>query len=187
MKDQINQGNYYLNNAYLKLFNFYEFYKKQVESAIIASEEEQKRAANIKASAKLKSTSGKDLQEYLSKILTAGRSNEPEITYFLFSLTTVFFSLTEFVFEALYAFEHPKLTKEEFKEKNWYERFTIFFPLDQDKTITKLYQSFIDMKRNFRNPLTHELSDEAGILIPIQGIGLIPLSFALLRFESLRL
>lgn len=178
MKNQVVRGNYYLNNSFHTLLGFYKFYKRQLQYTIRLNEKnEQERAIMRKPASEAKSLVEKDFQEFLQRLSATKRSTEPEIMYFLYGLMTIFFSLTDFLFEVLYAFERPNLTKVEFEKKSWYEKFRMFFPLTQDKTIAKLYGSFIDIKRNFRNPLTHGLTDESGILVPVKKVGLFPLSF----------
>lgn len=191
MNIQVKRGNFSINNSFNKLFKFFVFYKTEVDAAIKAYDAEQKKIENIRKTTKPKSLSVKNIQDYFTKVLFPGSPKENEITYFTYAMITIFFSLTEFLFETLYAFERPNLTIDEFKKKYWNEKFNIFFPIDSDKKITKIYWELIEIKRNYRNPLTHGLLDESGFLVPLKNIGLVPLSYGnpskKLNYESVEI
>jgi len=102
---------------------------------------------------------------------------ENEITAYSFALILSFFSLMEFLLDVFYAFEQPHIKFSVFKKKKWDERFKLIFDLNKEKDIKQIYDEVKEIKREYRNPLTHGLYKEANLLVKFPYIGLIPLSY----------
>jgi hypothetical protein len=88
-----------------------------------------------------------------------------------------FFSLLEFLLDVLYAFEQHNEKFFEFRKKNWNIRFKSLLNFNKHKELKRIYEELLSIKKNYRNPLTHGLTNEISLLVPLASVGLIPLSY----------
>ncbi len=161
-----NRGDFYLNNVYHKLFPIYEFYKKKIYEIIKSYDK------------KTKKLNPKNLSDILNPII----ERQKEIANYSFSLLLSFFSLTEFLFDVIYIFKKSGEGFFDFKELDWKKRFKVTFDL-KDKEIKDFYEKFIAIRKKYRNPLTHGLTNEASLLVKWPSIGLVPISYKYLLNE----
>jgi hypothetical protein len=157
LEQKINEGDSYLNNAYVKLYPIFRFYELRLSESIEMSDSPQK-------------------QEGLADMLNMDFKSNKEIGNYCFALMTSFFSLTEFIFEVFYLFEPKSVSLADFNIRKWHEKFKLLFPIEKSTKLKSLYDNFIDIKNNYRNPLTHGLLNRDAYLIPIAG-KMIPYSY----------
>ena len=93
-----------------------------------------------------------------------------------------FYSYLEFIFDVIYAFEQPNIDFWEFRKKPWVDRFKIVFDL-KVKDINEMYLKLSEYRNKYRNPLSHGLTNEISVLVPLSGSGLVPLSYHFLSNE----
>lgn len=165
LKLEIASGNFYLNNFYHKLKSIYDFYEEKVLETI-------KECENFKKEIK----KSQDIS-YVIKNLNIKLTYNKTLSKFSFALILSFFSLLEFLFDVIYAFEQPHIPFLEFKKKTWDDRFKIIFPINKDKDLKSLYDKLKYIKDDYRNPLAHGLINESSLLFPLPHIGLVPLSY----------
>ncbi len=167
LKSEVEKGNFYLNNVCHKLSSILEFYKKSV-------------LENLEHLDKLKKNS--NLNNFV-EILNERTRYENIISICSFSLILSFFSLLEFILDVMYAFEQPRIDFFNYRKRSLKERFKLVFDISKNKELKKLYDEIINLKGNYRNPLTHGLTNEVGLLVPSSYYGLIPLSYEYLMKE----
>ncbi len=157
LEQEINKGNYYLNNAYVKLYPIFRFYESKLKESIERSDHAQK-------------------YDMIIDILNVTFGSGKEIGNYCFALMGSFFSLTEFIFEVIYLFEPKNSSLEDFSARKWHEKFKLLFPIEKNPKLKSMYDYFIGVKNNYRNPLSHGLLNKDAYLIPIAG-KLIPYSY----------
>lgn len=109
---------------------------------------------------------------------------EREISNYSFALITIFFSMLEFLLETFYLFQERKMGLKKFKSmSSWELKFKYIFPIQSDKYIKKIYDSFREVKSKYRNPLNHGLLNEINYLVPFPPYGLKPISYEYLTDE----
>ncbi len=91
---------------------------------------------------------------------------------------TFYFAYMEVVMDVLF----PFLDKQpadflDFRSRSWDERFKETFPVADDKALKGIYDGLLDFGRRIRGVVVHGYSGEEGILIPLRGIGLVPISY----------
>lgn len=94
-------------------------------------------------------------------------------------MVSFFFSYIEFLMDTLFIF-YPVASKtlHDFQEQAWRERFTTAFPMSKDKEIEKIYRNLLDIRDGWRNVIEHGFrSKEESLLIPLSGLGLVPISY----------
>lgn len=167
----IKKNNFYFNNVYRKLYNYYNFYYKKVNNGL-------RRVEKVRLSTKkeqIKTPFGE-----MSSIILADRKTGEDIPYFTFALMNSFFSLLEFWLDIFVIFEKPSINFLDFKKKNWQDKFKLVFDIS-DAEIKNIYGKLLDIKRKYRNPLSHGLNSEVSLLVAVPGEGLIPLSYEFLK------
>jgi len=186
LKQKVDIGDYHINNAHRKLVDIFEFHLDRTREVIIGYDLAMKKIGkmkppNLKPPKMPRKGIGivrnTGLSKYLNTVYRLRTQSARAITSHCFAMITSFYSLTEFLLEAIYAFERSRLPLEDFRKLEWNERFKLLFPIDNNKELRQFYNSFIDIKRNYRNPLTHGLADEAGRLVWLDFAGLVPLSY----------
>jgi len=165
-KKTIDQGEFYINNGYGKLSRIYEFYVSEVRSALDKL---------LKFQAKM-ATEKSDLKNF------ARRHNkrlglENILTYRCIPMMMAFFSLLEFILDVFYAFEQPALSFFDFRRLTWQERLKKVVSLKPGTDMTHLYERLVNIKTQYRHPLTHGLTNESSLLVPFPFAGLVPVSY----------
>jgi len=187
LRSQVEKNNFYLNNSYHKLNSFYKFFQERLLESIKDFELAEKQAQKPSSSSKtpLHGLIGSEahITEYFEKKIGYAYTKPPVITSYTFSLMSFFYSLLDFLFNAIYAFEGQKIKFTEFKKMRWEEKFRLLFPVDKNGELNAFFSNFVKIKREYRNPLTHGLSDDTSILIPFPKIGLIPTSYEYLSHK----
>ena len=95
------------------------------------------------------------------------------------AMVSFFFSYIEFLMDTLYIF-YPVASKtlHDFQEQSWRERFKTVFPVDKDKDLGKIYRKLLEIREGWRNVIEHGFrSKEESLLIPLPGLGLVPISY----------
>lgn len=170
-KSKSSKYEFFLNNHYSKLYSYYDFYRKKTIAAIndykkiLLTLKKKKKEIDI-----IKFTSG--LFKY-----------EDAVSKYCFSLILSFFSLLEFLLIAFYVFEQKNITLKRFEKFNkdeglrWNEKFKIIFNIQNNQILNSVYQHLFKIKKIYRNPLTHGMTNELSILIYLPAVGLVPRSY----------
>lgn len=187
LKEKVENGDYYINNAYHKLREIFIFYMKKTQEAIKEHESALKKLESMEPPEDPKPpeidgkgimiSRDKPLENYLNEVYRLETVPLKVITHYSLAMITSFYSLTEFLLEAMYAFEQSKKPRDEFAELRWNEKFKLLFPINAKRELGKFYNSFVEIKRDYRNPLTHGLADEEGRLVWLDFAGLVPVSY----------
>jgi hypothetical protein len=162
----IQKDEFWIKNNYGSLTASYEFFLEEAESAADA----------------LRSFEGTPEQDKFDLDVMTARINERFrleriLAFRCIPLITSFFSLLEFLLDAFFAFEQPALTFLEFRQLNWQERFKLAVRLDGGSRLLQPYEQISRIKSEFRNPLTHGLTNESALLVPVPFGGLVPVSY----------
>ncbi len=165
-KKQIDQGEFYINNSYGKLRRMYEFYVSEVQSAFY----------NLMAF-QTKLTTEKHDFKGISDRSDERLHLENAITYRSFPMMLSFFSLLEFILDVFYAFGQPELLFDDFHCLTWQERFKKVVSLKPRTDMTALYEKLVNIKTQYRNPLTHGLTNKSSLLVLFPFAGLVPVSY----------
>lgn len=162
---EISKENFYLKNSYNELISIYEFYKEKY----IEKEKELENLENGETNLQ-----NNNFTDSINKELELERESQ----YYIFSLVTSFFSLSEFIFISILCFSEENISYKKFENLSWSERFLKIFDIKSDNRIHKLYDSLLEIRRDYRNPLSHGLwSRYEQLLVPFKGVGLIPISY----------
>lgn len=172
LKSEVEKERFYLNNVYPKLSSIYKFYEQKVLDTI---GEYEKFENDIKKPEKIP-----DITENLNIKLTL----QETISKYSFALILSFFSFLEFLLDVIYAFEQPNKKFFEFRKENLNDRFRLAFSINKNKELKRLYDSLINIKTNYRNPLAHGLTNEVNLLVPLPSAGLVPLSYEYLSDKT---
>ena len=158
--------NFFLNNNNSKLTYLYSYYKSKILEIIDTIETITESLDIIK-----------DIKIHFKKISQI-KEKEKLILAYAFPFLLSFFSYLEFILDSFFSFNKKGITYFEFSEKEWDKKFKFVFDLTKNKELKKIYEEILKIKKNYRNPLTHGLTDkEKSILIPIDNFGLVPFSF----------
>lgn len=165
LKIEVEKGKFYLNNMFRKLSSIFHFFEEKILCTVKEYDE-----------FVAKKKKGKSISS-LTHSLGVIQNYERTISNYSFALISAFFSLLEFLLDAIYAFEKPKNEFFEYRKKEWRDRFKLVFPVGQNKIIKSLYDEFIKIREEYRNPLSHGLTNEVNLLVHLPGSGLVPLSY----------
>jgi hypothetical protein len=172
LKPEVEKENFYLTNVYHKLSSLYSFYAEKIKETITDYEKFESKKEKLKSS------------PHIAKTLNTRVGFESTILNYSFSLILSFFSILEFILDVLYAFEQPSIKYTEYKKRYWNERFKIVFDIKSNKKIKLLFDEFIRIKEDYRNPLSHGLTNEVNLLVHLPNTGLIPLSYEYLSHTA---
>ena len=174
LKIEITKERFYLKNMYNQLLSIYQFYEDKVLATI---ENLQEAVAPENAHPK------EDILDIIGEILTPVITKETLAKY-SFALILSFFSLLEFLLDAMYLFQERNIKFLEFKKKPFVDRFKLTLPINENDELKHIYDSILNIKNHYRNPLAHGLTDEVVLLIPRTNIGLMPLSYKYISKET---
>lgn len=166
LKLNLENDNFYINNVYNKLISTFNFF----ENKILESEREFEKLE----------IENRNINNYFNFIVNVYNKKfniENKLSKYTFALILSFFSILEFILDVFFIFENHKKKFLEFKKEKWIKRFKIVFNLKNNIKIKKLYDELINIKNNYRNPLSHGLYNEVNILVFLPTIGLVPLSY----------
>jgi hypothetical protein len=166
LKKKINDEKFWLHNGFSSLKAAYDFYAKELGQAIAALQKTVERQAKTKPS----------IGQWAKRMNEKARV-ELIVSYRAFPLLVSFFSLLEFLLDVFYAFERPAMSFFAFRKLNWQDRFKAVVQLPSGSEILKSYEKLLRLKRLFRNPLTHGLTNETSLLVPVPFGGLVPASY----------
>lgn len=95
------------------------------------------------------------------------------------AMVSFFFSYIEFLMDTLYIFYPAEsMAFHDFQEQPWRERFKTVFPVDNDQHIGRIYRKLLEIRDGWRNVIEHGFrSKEESLLIPLPGIGFVPISY----------
>jgi hypothetical protein len=163
---KIDQEYFWIHNGYSELRAAYEFYANELREAM-ARLQKSTGEAPVPAG-----TIDASLDAWAERVWL-----EKVVSYRAFPLLVSFFSLLEFLLDVFYAFERPPLSFLEFRKLNWQDRFKAAIHLPPGGEILRRYERLLQIRRLFRNPLTHGLTNETSLLVPFQYGGLVPVSY----------
>lgn len=168
LEKELLKDNFFLKNSYNDLISIYQFYKekyvktRKILNSFVKSEHD----SNIG----------------IADLLNKRWSLERESQYYMFALVISFFSLSEFLLIPMLCFSEKKISYYEFKELSWSERFLEIFDIKSSKEISQIYTNLLEIRRDYRNPLSHGLwSDYEQLLVPFKNFGLVPISYEFMK------
>lgn len=182
LKQMVEVENFFVKNSYNRIRSLYEFFRNETEKAL-----QEKENAIPKYN--------KD--QIPEEIFDNGESNINLIAimridpYFLAknkafyntcSMVDFFFSYTELLFDILFAFNSTKtMTYHQFRNLSWKERFNIATnnKISKNPEIEKLYRKLLYVKDTWRDIVLHGFAGEEALLVPLNGVGLVPISYEL--------
>jgi hypothetical protein len=98
-------------------------------------------------------------------------------------MINAFYSYSEFLLDVIYAFEQPEVDFWEFRKMCWEDRLKILLNV-KHKDLNEIYKKMVSYRKQYRNPLSHGLTNEISILVNLdKNSGLIPLSYQHLSNE----
>ena len=166
LKKKISEEKFWIHNGYSGLRAAFDFYAKELRGAIAELD------TTLERHAKSKPT----LEKHFER-LNERADLERIVSYRAFPLFVSFFSLLEFILDAFYAFQRPSISFFEFRRKVWEERFKKLVPLAPGSDVLRKYEQLFRIKALFRNPLTHGLTNETSLLVPVPFGGLVPVTY----------
>ncbi len=160
-KELITNDEFFINNAYIKLRTIYEFHAAEVQSALDQLVSLEARQDSMVRAHRINETL------HLEKNIVCRAT----------PMMVSFFSLLEFVLDVFYAFEQPDIPFLGFRGLDWASRFKKVATLEPRTEMTRFYEDFVNIKKKYRNPLTHGLTGESSLLVPFPFAGLVPISY----------
>jgi len=170
LRKKIDQENFWIENGYLWLRETYEFYLAEARDA------RDQLQLCIAKSVHSEDSVHDRVQSVLHHIGEL-RERETVLAYRAFPVFTSFFSLLEFLFDVFFAFQRPNTSFWEFRQLAWQDRLKAVVPLLPASELVKNYDKVIRIKSNYRNPLTHGLTNLTTLLVPVRFGGLVPVSY----------
>ena len=162
----IEKGEFWINNSYHSLRSSYDFFRDETEASLNALE-------TFESAPQIEN----DGMEGITERFNEGMRHKRIITYRSIPLINSFFSLLEFLLDAFFSFEQPTGTFLEFRQLNWQDRMKLVVLLEPGSNILKCYEQIVRIKTDFRNPLTHGLTNKSVLLVPVPFGGLVPVSY----------
>ncbi len=166
LANHIQNGEFWIKNNYHSLLASYEFFFEEAESA-----------ADAWRSFEAVPEREKFDMDAITARLNERLRLEQILAFRCMPLISSFYSLLEFLLDAFFAFEQPNCTFFEFRRLNWQERFKLVARLEPGSNLLKCYEQISRIKSEFRNPLTHGLTNESALLVPVPFGGLVPVSY----------
>ena len=168
------------------LLNIYNFFKGELDDSIHEFETFKNGSEN---KIKIEETNGEEIEiEVMGKktvikpmklfLNIEGFTHyEKSISNYTFALMATFYSILEFILDSFYLFSAKTVSFLDYKKQNWYEKYKIIFPIDTNKTFKIIYDKLRQIKKRYRNPLIHGLTENSSLLVPIPNSGLVPISY----------
>lgn len=181
LKHEIEVSNFFLHNSYYKIRPLYEYFRGQGERIDREKKEfvAKNQAARVSAQREGNFKSGLEL---LARSL-AEQSNqlaelERTLSYNAAAMIVFYFAYTELLLDILHAFEPFRgQTFQEFRSAKWSDRFKSVLSVSKDKELARIYQALLEIKQNYRDAVVHGYGDAEALLVPLKGIGLVPISY----------
>jgi hypothetical protein len=162
LMEKVLAGNFFIDNSqsYIHLRRHFERLKKDLNRQLVQSEMR------------------KEFSK-LSDLLNFQQESTLRIEEICFSLLNVFFSLTDFIFVIFDIMEDNAPTwknSNKFMHLNWNEKFKKVLDVKNNQ-IKFFYDKLLDFKNTIRNPFSHGIIGEYSLLVHLDVIGLVPLSY----------
>lgn len=173
LKEKLKTGDFFFNNAFKKLYPIYSFYLQKLDEL----KEEWRKAETEVIEEEIESGFGKVTTK---RFIDHKRIKEVESSYYFFPLISIYYSILEFLLDIFKCLDEPGIDYVEFRSLSWKDRFKSVFDLE-DAELKKIYDVIVEIKDSYRNPLTHGLNNEVNLLVPIEGEGIVPISYEFLN------
>jgi hypothetical protein len=154
-KEEVDSGQFFLDNSYLKVRNAYEHFKAELLA---------------------KRTIPEGTSNLGDRLNAAMRDMEAR-TYSGCAAVAFYFSALETILDIGYALGSQGVSYAEFRALPWQERMAHSLPVGSDAELGKIHGRLLRVKREIRDRVLHGLGGEQSILLPTPGIGLIPVSY----------
>lgn len=178
--------NYFLLSSYNKLLNIYNFFKNKLEESM----KDLEKFKEIGKNEEFRINFNNPIEEEIEIMGTKTKLKSYDILFniekprlksansnYTFALISIFFSLLEFILESFYLFGPRPEKFINFEKERWYDKFKLVFPIKTNEKLKKIYDELGHIKKEYRNPLIHGLIGDICLLIPLSGIGLVPISY----------
>jgi hypothetical protein len=177
LKRSAEGGNFFIKNLSHTLSSIYYFYVRKTKDAIGDAKQNER---DIAESKKNSGTSGS--REVITRLINKRLELNRIVFNYAYSMIHAFYSYLEFILDAVYAFEQPHINFWEFRKTTWRERFKLLFNFESKK-LSEIYGELLAYREKYRNPLSHGLTNEISVLVPLPRSGLVPLSYQFLSNE----
>ena len=177
---QVDDSDFFLKNSYPLVRRPYEYFRQVLEEQLAKLEElihsplpEEPSVINQNPNQGL-ITPMPALTSHLNKIIKA----KMNVSHTASAMLVFFFSYTELLLDALFAFETNKeMSYFDFRKKSWADRFNKMLPNSTDKTLHSIYDRLLENKRTMRDVILHGFGSELALLVPYGNLGLVPVSY----------
>ncbi len=178
LRKGLRAGGFYLINSYPKAKSLYTQFRDDLIQAISALED------HIKAGGIPRDTVerpkgapfvyDKAFSDHFNEMTRLSR----RIAHYGCAAITFYFAYLDVVMDIVYPFiDKSSVEFLDFRALDWDERFKGTFPVGQDPALKDIYDGLLDVRRRIRNVVVHGYSGDEGILVPLERIGLVPLTY----------
>ena len=151
---------FFIHNPHPQVFQTYKHFRDRVDELSKPSGEKKRRAAG-------------DAGEIITRAWNEGLA----LGYNAAAMVAFFFSYMELSMDVMLAFQRPRAkTLSEFRQLTWAERCALVFPM-QDPTFRRMYPQLREWKKSVRDEALHGFGGAERVLVPLEGIGLVPISY----------
>jgi hypothetical protein len=164
LMQKVKAGDFFINNSYIYLRRHFERLTHDLSSQLDRQADQSKMHSDVNE---------------LADFLNFQYESMLKVEEICFSLLNVFYSLTDFIFVAFDIMEEndPSWEKSrKFMHLTWNEKFRKVLDVKNDQ-IKFLHDKLLGFKNSFRNPFSHGIIGESSLLVPLDIVGLIPLSY----------
>jgi len=160
-REMVGQDQLALQNNYHRVKNMYEFFRNHVDTTL-------KRIDEFRRNRRL------DIAEGLADFLNERFGLDKELEAYSLSAIMFFFAMTEVLLDCCFALgDRGGHTFMEYRKLDWGERFTRFFAVGTGQA-QSIYEDVLRARREHRNIWAHA---DPVLYVPIEGVGLIPMTY----------
>jgi hypothetical protein len=170
LRQDIAGGRFFLNNPYPKIRHAYKWFRKKSCASVSSSQQK---------------PTGQRGGRLLVRRLIVPTENRALYGY---AMVGFYYSLLESLFNVFYALgdrsfdeTYPELPPGErfyqYRRESWAERFKAVLPIGQSSELDRLYEQLRRLKMDLRDELFHGFDGDENLLVPLQGVGLVPISY----------
>ena len=176
LQSQVDGGEFYIKNSFRLVRRPYEHFRQILESELLKLEETRNPKDQITA------TTASSPADRFNRVIRL----EEVVSHTASAMIAFFLSHTELLFDVLFAFEEDRgISYLEFRQLTWAERFKRVLPVSTDRGLSVLYNRLLAVKRTTRDMVFHGYGGEPALLVPSGNLGLIPVSYEVLKDSAL--
>jgi hypothetical protein len=170
LKHDVAEGKFLLNNPYPKIRYAYEWFRQKTCASADSSASEQKELRD---------------KGLVIQPLIVPKENKSLYGY---AMVGFYYSSLEFLFNVFYVLGDRRFDADfqglppgerfyKFRTRSWKERFAAVLPIGQYPALSRLYERLLHVKMDLRDELFHGFDGDENLLVPLHGVGLVPVSY----------